>query len=196
MITLVCRLGIRQDVKSSTGYGYPKTAFKLEPDPDKDLRSELLYSIFWGFRRSNKFSSLLKPLEENCTLRNHLVIILVIIFSDLFAMPRSLSMQIHFWLVFGYGYDFNQNRIRIGYGYHFLKTGIGSDSKKTVSDHLCRGSSRFERATSRFAHLRKYYDAMCVSMCRLGGATEANPSTKQYKLTGTWREASSGVQIQ
>ena len=28
----VCRLDIRQDSEFATGYGYPKTAFKREPD--------------------------------------------------------------------------------------------------------------------------------------------------------------------
>ena len=31
---LVCRLDIRQDSEFATGYGYSKTAFKWEPDPD------------------------------------------------------------------------------------------------------------------------------------------------------------------
>ena len=30
----VCRLDIRQDSEFATGYGYPKTAFEPEPDPD------------------------------------------------------------------------------------------------------------------------------------------------------------------
>jgi len=31
---LVCRLDIRQDSDFATGYGYPKTVFKREPDTD------------------------------------------------------------------------------------------------------------------------------------------------------------------
>jgi len=35
----VCRLDIRQDSELATGYGYPKTAFKREPDTDPDIRN-------------------------------------------------------------------------------------------------------------------------------------------------------------
>jgi len=45
----VCRLYIRQDSEFATGYGYPKTAFKREPDTDKDIRNVFL-SICRGFR--------------------------------------------------------------------------------------------------------------------------------------------------
>jgi len=33
-----CCLDIRQDSEFATGYGYPKTAFKREPDTDPDIR--------------------------------------------------------------------------------------------------------------------------------------------------------------
>jgi len=35
----VFRLDIRQDSEFATGYGYPKTAFKREPDTDPDIRN-------------------------------------------------------------------------------------------------------------------------------------------------------------
>ena len=37
MITI--RLDIWQDSEFATGYGYPKTAFKREPDRDRDFRN-------------------------------------------------------------------------------------------------------------------------------------------------------------
>jgi len=43
------RLDLRQDSKFSIVYGYTKIAFKQEPDTEKDIRSEALYSIFSGF---------------------------------------------------------------------------------------------------------------------------------------------------
>ena len=63
----VCRLNIRQDSEVATGYGYPKTAFKREPDMDPDIQkllsnenriririSETLLSIFSGIRLLEK----------------------------------------------------------------------------------------------------------------------------------------------
>jgi len=38
----VCRLDIRQDSQFATGYGYPKTAFKWEPDTDPDIRNTFI----------------------------------------------------------------------------------------------------------------------------------------------------------
>ena len=49
-------------------------------------------------------------------------------------------LKIHFWIVFGYGlYYFNQFKIRIGIS--FFETRIGSESKKTLSDHLRCGDA-------------------------------------------------------
>jgi len=48
----VCRFDIRQDNEFATGYGYPKTAFKREPDTDPV--SEMVLSIFQGFRLLEK----------------------------------------------------------------------------------------------------------------------------------------------
>ena len=42
----VFRLDIRQDSQFATGYGYPKTAFKREPDTDLDTRNVLI-NISW-----------------------------------------------------------------------------------------------------------------------------------------------------
>jgi len=38
----VCRLDIRQDSEFATGCGYPKTAFKWEPDTDLDIRNDFI----------------------------------------------------------------------------------------------------------------------------------------------------------
>jgi len=38
----VCRLDIRQDREFATGYGYPKTAFKRQPDTDPDIRNAFI----------------------------------------------------------------------------------------------------------------------------------------------------------
>jgi len=38
----VCRLDIRQDGDFATGSEYPKTAFKREPDTDKDIRNAFI----------------------------------------------------------------------------------------------------------------------------------------------------------
>jgi len=35
-------LDIRQDSESATGYGYPKSAFKWEPDTDPDIRNAFI----------------------------------------------------------------------------------------------------------------------------------------------------------
>jgi len=47
----VCQLDIRQDSECATGYGYPKTAFKWEPDTDPDIRKRFYRcfedSDFW-----------------------------------------------------------------------------------------------------------------------------------------------------
>jgi len=45
----VCRLDIRQDSEFSIGYGYPKTAFKREPDTDKNIRNIFLDRPIRGF---------------------------------------------------------------------------------------------------------------------------------------------------
>jgi len=41
----VCRLDIRQNSEFATGYGYPKTAFKREPDTDPDIRNAFISRI-------------------------------------------------------------------------------------------------------------------------------------------------------
>ena len=47
----VCRLDIRQDSEFATGYGYPETAIKREPDTDPDIRNAFFdisrIQIFW-----------------------------------------------------------------------------------------------------------------------------------------------------
>jgi len=48
----VCWLDIWQDSEFATGYGYPKTAFKREPDTDPDIRNVL--STFREFRLLEK----------------------------------------------------------------------------------------------------------------------------------------------
>ena len=57
----VCQLDIRQDNKFATGYGHPKTAFKLEPDAD----------IRYGFI----YISRVRAFGKSCTLHNHSFII-------------------------------------------------------------------------------------------------------------------------
>jgi len=64
-----CRLDIRQDSEFATGYGYPKTAFKREPDTDPDIRN-----AFIGISRIQTFGKI-------CTLHNHSFFILRSIFS-------------------------------------------------------------------------------------------------------------------
>jgi len=39
-------MDIRPDSKFSTGYGYPKSVFLREPDPDKDIRFDMLIRYF------------------------------------------------------------------------------------------------------------------------------------------------------
>jgi len=76
----VCRWDIRQDSEFATGYGYPKAAFKREPDTDPDIR--------------NAFSDIsrIKIFEKSCTLHSHSFIIFRSIFSAFRAMTPSLSM--------------------------------------------------------------------------------------------------------
>ena len=50
-LTTVCQLDIRQDREFATGYGYPKTAFKREPDMDANIRNAFIDNFedsdFW-----------------------------------------------------------------------------------------------------------------------------------------------------
>jgi len=55
----VCRLDIRQDSEFATGYGYPKTAFKREPDTDPDIRNAFIDVTS------------IQPFGKSCTLHNH-----------------------------------------------------------------------------------------------------------------------------
>jgi len=55
----VCRLDIRQDSEFATGYGYPKSALKREPDTDPDIRN-----VFIDISR-------IQTLGKSCTLYNH-----------------------------------------------------------------------------------------------------------------------------
>ena len=55
----VCRLDIRQDSEFATGYGYPKTPLKREPDTDPDIRN-----AFIDISRIQTFG-------KSCTLHNH-----------------------------------------------------------------------------------------------------------------------------
>jgi len=55
----VCRLDIWRDSEFATGYGYPKTAFKREPDTDPDIRN-----AFIDISRIQTFG-------KSCTLHNH-----------------------------------------------------------------------------------------------------------------------------
>jgi len=74
----VCRLDTRQDSVFATGYGYPKTAFKWEPEPD--IRNAFIdVSTIQTFRKS-------------CTLHHQSFIIFRSIFSAFCAMTPSLSM--------------------------------------------------------------------------------------------------------
>jgi len=52
-----CRLDIRQDSEFATGYGYPKSALKLEPDTD-------MRNAFIDISRIQTFG-------KSCTLHNH-----------------------------------------------------------------------------------------------------------------------------
>jgi len=75
----VCRLDIRQDSEFATGYGYPKTAFKWEPDTDPDIRN-----AFTDVSRIHTFG-------KSCTLHDQSFIIFRSIFSAFCAMTPSLS---------------------------------------------------------------------------------------------------------
>jgi len=77
----VCRLDIRQDSEFATGDGYPKTAFKLKPDTDPDIRN-----AFVDISRMQTFG-------KSCTLHNHSFIIFKTIFSAFSAMTPSLSIM-------------------------------------------------------------------------------------------------------
>jgi len=55
----VFRLDIRQHSEFATGYGYPKTAFKREPDTDPDIRN--------GFIDISR----IQTFGKSCTLHNH-----------------------------------------------------------------------------------------------------------------------------
>jgi len=55
----VCRLDIQQDSEFATGYGYPKSALKREPDTDLDIQNAFIdISRIYTFGKS-------------CTLHNH-----------------------------------------------------------------------------------------------------------------------------
>ena len=54
----VCRLNIRKDSEFATGYGYPKTVFKREPDTDPDIRN--------GFIDVSR----IQTFGNSCTLHN------------------------------------------------------------------------------------------------------------------------------
>jgi len=76
----VCRLDIRQDSEFATGYGYPKPAFKREPDTDPDIRH--------GFIDVSR----IQTFGKSCTLHNYSFIIFRSIFSAFRAMTPSLSI--------------------------------------------------------------------------------------------------------
>jgi len=65
----VCQLDIRKDNEFATGYGYPKTAFKWEPDPD-------IRNTFIDISRIHTFG-------KTCTLHNHSYIVFRSIFFSL-----------------------------------------------------------------------------------------------------------------
>ena len=75
-----CRLDIRQDSEFATRYGYPKTAFKWEPDTDPNIRNAFIDT------------SRIQTFGNSCTLHNHSFIIFRSIFSAFCAMTPSLSM--------------------------------------------------------------------------------------------------------
>jgi len=76
----VCRLDIRQDSEFATGYGYPKTAFKWEPDTDPDIRNAFIDV------------SRIHTSGKSCTLHDQSFIIFRSIFSAFCTMTPSLSM--------------------------------------------------------------------------------------------------------
>ena len=61
----VCRLDIQQDSECATGYGYPKSALKREPDTDPDIRN-----AFIDISRIQTFG-------KSCTLHNHTFVIFI-----------------------------------------------------------------------------------------------------------------------
>jgi len=71
----VCRLDIRQDCEFATGYGYPKTAFKREPDTD--------------IRNAFIDNSRIQTFGKSCTMQNHSFIFRST-FSAFCAMTPSL----------------------------------------------------------------------------------------------------------
>ena len=130
------RLDIRHDSKFSTGYGCPKIGFNLEPNTDKDIRSETFYLIFWGFRWWNNCFCHFWPFGESCTLNNHLFITFGSIFS------AFVPFRVYLHIIKGTLLD--SFRIRIvqfesqqgSVGILFFKNRIGLGSKKTLTDHL------------------------------------------------------------
>ena len=72
-------LDIRQHSEFATGYGYPKTAFKRQPETEPDIRN-----AFIDISRIQTFG-------KNCTLLNHSFIIFRSIFSTFCAMTPILS---------------------------------------------------------------------------------------------------------
>jgi len=64
-LTPVWRLDIWQDSEFATGYGYPKSVLKREPDTDPDIRN-----AFIDILRIQTFG-------ESCTLHNHSYIIFI-----------------------------------------------------------------------------------------------------------------------
>jgi len=77
----VCRLDIRQDSEFETGYGYPKTPLKREPDTDPDIRN-----AFIDISRIQTFEKVAR-----CILI-HLLSSFRSIFSAFCAMTPSLSV--------------------------------------------------------------------------------------------------------
>jgi len=76
----VCHLDIGKDSEFATGYGYPKTAFKREPDKDPDIQN-----TFTDISRFQTFG-------KRCTLHNHSFVIFRSIFSAFCAVTPSLSV--------------------------------------------------------------------------------------------------------
>jgi len=75
-----CQLDIRLDSEFATGYGYPKTAFKWEPDRDPDIRN-----TFIDVSRIQTFG-------KSYTLHDQSFIIFRSIFSAFCAMTPSLYL--------------------------------------------------------------------------------------------------------
>jgi len=76
----VCQLDIRQDSEFATGYGYPKSGLKREPDTDPDIRNSFINV------------SMIPTFGKSCTLHNHSFIIFRSIFSAFHAMTPSLPI--------------------------------------------------------------------------------------------------------